>query len=395
MTLQPVQRAGDEEIAYLGAPEVVDQRVPVVVEALARVGVLEQVRAVEAGQAVRIGGEVRRHPVQQHAQSGGVRALDEAREGLRRAEARGRCEQPQRLVAPGAVERVLGHRQQFQVREAHVAGVGHQGVGEFVPRQPAIAILGLAAPTARMHLVDAHRRIERVRGAPLGRVRHRRRQRRDDGGGGRAQFGLPAVGVGLERQQAALGVEQFVLVARAGVHARQEDLPDAALAAQPHRVAPAVPEIEVADDAHARGIRCPHREAGAGYAIDLARQAAQHLEGSQVGAFGQQPGVHLAEHGAETVRVLYDSLGAVFPLHRQQPGPRFADAQPPLEQACRVSASQRAQHAAAGALEHVHRSGAGKEGAGPQRTLGVGVQPEHREGIAVAPMADQFDVPLG
>ena len=68
VALQPVQRIADQEVAHLGAAEVVDQRIPGRVEALARVGVFVQVRAVEARQSpVLVGGEVRRHPVEDQA----------------------------------------------------------------------------------------------------------------------------------------------------------------------------------------------------------------------------------------------------------------------------------------------------------------------------------------
>ena len=65
--LEPVERVGDEEVAHLAAAEIVDQRVPVVVEAEARVLVLVERRAVEAGEAVRVGREMRRHPVDDDA----------------------------------------------------------------------------------------------------------------------------------------------------------------------------------------------------------------------------------------------------------------------------------------------------------------------------------------
>ena len=98
--LQPVERVGDEEVPDLGAPEIVDQRVPVLVEAEARILVLVERGAVEAGEAVRVGREMRRHPVDDDADAGLVAAVDEAGEGLRRAEAAGRREEADRLIAP-------------------------------------------------------------------------------------------------------------------------------------------------------------------------------------------------------------------------------------------------------------------------------------------------------
>ena len=82
------------------------------------IGVFVQVGAVKLGQAVGVTREVGRHPVQDHAQTGVVRGVDKVAEVLRRAKARGGREQAQRLVAPGAVKRVLADGQQLQVGEA-------------------------------------------------------------------------------------------------------------------------------------------------------------------------------------------------------------------------------------------------------------------------------------
>ncbi|WP_415168229.1 hypothetical protein [Propionivibrio sp.] len=83
---------------------------------------------------------------------------DEIAEAFGRAEARGRRVQAERLVAPGAVERMLRDRQQFQVREAEVGGVGNQGFGEAPPVEET-AVLA-APPGTEMDFVDGDRRIQ-------------------------------------------------------------------------------------------------------------------------------------------------------------------------------------------------------------------------------------------
>ena len=95
--LQPVQSAGDQKIAHLVAAEIVDEGVPVPLKPLARVSMLVKRRAVEAREAVRIGGKMRRHPIEQHADACIVAAVDEQREFLGRAEQRVRGELAQRL----------------------------------------------------------------------------------------------------------------------------------------------------------------------------------------------------------------------------------------------------------------------------------------------------------
>ena len=56
--LGPEERAREQEAAHLEPPEVEDEAVPVRVISLARVGVLEQVRAIEEAEPVRVGGEI-------------------------------------------------------------------------------------------------------------------------------------------------------------------------------------------------------------------------------------------------------------------------------------------------------------------------------------------------
>src|SRR3546814_18346465 len=73
---------------------------------------LGEMAAVEPGEPVGIGRKVARHPVEQHAEAVLVAALDEALEIRRRAEPAGRGIEPDRLVAPRAVERVLADRHQ-------------------------------------------------------------------------------------------------------------------------------------------------------------------------------------------------------------------------------------------------------------------------------------------
>ena len=67
VALQPEQRVRRQEVRHLDAAVVVDQRAPVEMAALHRVGVLVERGAVEMAEPVRIVGEMPRHPVEQHA----------------------------------------------------------------------------------------------------------------------------------------------------------------------------------------------------------------------------------------------------------------------------------------------------------------------------------------
>ena len=128
--VEPVQRVRHQEVADLVAAVVEDLRAPVGVLAEARVGVLVQRSAVELREAVLVAREVRRHPVHDHAEAGLVAAVHEVHEVLGRAEARRGREVAHHLVTPGAVERVLGHAHQLDVRVPLLEHVRDQLVGE-------------------------------------------------------------------------------------------------------------------------------------------------------------------------------------------------------------------------------------------------------------------------
>src|SRR6185312_4471793 len=102
-----------------------------------------------------IGREMRRDPVENDAQTRAMRPIDEAGERRWLAEAAGRREQADRLVAPGCVERMLADRQKLDMSVAHPDDIRDELIGKFVVGEetPAFA----APPRAEMRLVDRHR----------------------------------------------------------------------------------------------------------------------------------------------------------------------------------------------------------------------------------------------
>ena len=124
VAVEPEQAVGEQEVGDLGASEIVDQRVPVEVPALLRVGMLVERGAVETAEPVRIVGKMARHPIEDHAEAGPMAGRDQLGKIRRRSEPAGRSEQAGRLIAPGAVERMLADRQEFHMGETHVARVG-------------------------------------------------------------------------------------------------------------------------------------------------------------------------------------------------------------------------------------------------------------------------------
>ena len=100
VALQPEQRVRHQEVDDFGAAVIVDQRAPVEVAALQRVGVLVKRGAVEMAEAVRIVGKMPGHPVEQHAKAFAMAGVDQRGKILGRAEPAGRRVQAGRLIAP-------------------------------------------------------------------------------------------------------------------------------------------------------------------------------------------------------------------------------------------------------------------------------------------------------
>ena len=385
VVLDPEQRIADQIVEHLAATEVVDQRAPVLVHAFTRVGVLVERLTVETAQPVRIGREVRWHPVNDHFQSGLMAGVDEIAAALRRTETGRRCIQAQRLIAPGTVKGVFGDRQQFDVREAQIGNVGDQRFLEPLPVREAFVF---TPPGTQMHLVDRHRRTQLVTGH-AGPARRNLRELADHRGGCRTQLGSKAVGVGLLRQEITLARTDFVLVAGSHPDARNENLPDTALATQAHRMTATIPGVEITDDADPLRIGRPHGKGHALDTVDLAQMRAEPLVRPQVRAFGEQPDVEFAEHRREAVGIL-DLLNA------SRPG----DAQPVVEQL--VASEDRGlekagmitqtgdlafgkfdENLARIRINHMNRRCTGLYAAQPQTLFGVGMQSQYGKRVAV------------
>ena len=155
IVFDPEKRIADEVVEDFASAKVVDQRSPILMHAFAWVGVFELRTSVKAAQSVFVGREVGRNPVDDDFEPGIVAGGDKITETLRRAKTCCRCVQPQRLVTPGAVKRVFGNRQEFEVRESQTDGVGNQCLRDPLPVEEAAFFV--APPGAQMHFVDRYR----------------------------------------------------------------------------------------------------------------------------------------------------------------------------------------------------------------------------------------------
>ena len=313
-------RVGDEEVAHLEPAEVEHVRAPVGLVAAARVRVLVERQPVEPGQGERVAGEVPRHPVEDDADAGLVQRVDEVLEVVRGAEPRGRGVVAGDLVAPRGAVRVLHDGQQLDVGEPEVGDVVDQVLGQ-------VAVRHALAPRAEVHLVDAHRALVRVAAGALlhpGGVGPLVAGLVDDRAGVRRALGAPRHRVGLGAHD-VVGAADLVLVDVADPDVRHEQLPDPGGADQPHRVDPAVPVVEVADDAHGLGPRRPHRERHPAHvahrAVVLVQARAEHGPQLLVTALVDQVQVDLAQGRGEPVGVVLQVLDPVGPRDERAGSP--------------------------------------------------------------------------
>ena len=393
--LEPEERAGQQEVPHLVATVVEDQRPPVGVRALPRILVLVQRRPVEARQRVRVGREVRRYPIENHADAARVQRLDERAELVRVAVPRRGREVPRDLVPPRAAEGMFRDRQQLDMREAHVRRVIRELRARFGPRQRAISLLDDASPGTDVHFVDRHRLRERV-------ARRRRalpqelaiaplvpREIVHDGRRLRRSLGAKSERVGLQQPRPAATRPDLELVARARAHLGNEELPDTGGADRSHRMQPPVPGIEVPDEGYGARGRRPHRERGPVDPVVVRRVGSEALPEPLVPALGGEVAVELAQRRREAVRV----------AQREGRAARIADLDQIAEQVLAV-VEPRLEDAAA----PVHRRDASAEvrqnrhplRVGPIRAddhaVAVGMDAEHRVRVGVIQIEQALDL---
>ena len=246
--LDPEHRGREQQVAGRNLAVVEYARAPFLVLHLERVGVFVEVRAVELHQAAAVLGEVRGHPVHDHADAGLMRLVDQIHEVFRRAVAACRGEVADDLIAPRAVERVLGQRHELDVGVAHLLDIGHQLVRQLAVGVEVAVLMHL--PRAEVALVDIDRaRIGQVVFAPVqpgGVVPLVPLDVIYLGGVARAGLGVEAVRVGLVEYIARF-CPYTVFICGIFGDMRDEFFPDALLVAH-HVVCFAVPAVEFAHD---------------------------------------------------------------------------------------------------------------------------------------------------
>lgn len=203
---------------------------------------------------------------------------------------------------------MLHDGEKFDVGVAEVLDVGNELIGEFAIGEPAIVVLGNAAPGAEMHLVGRNRRVEpillRAAGEPAGVVPAVGIEIGDDGAGGGTDFGAEAVGVGFERKNVVLRADDFVFVDGAFLEFGNEEFPDSGRAARAHGMDAAVPIIENTDEADAARGRRPDGEVNAGNSGDGAKMRAEFFVSVVVAALAHEMEIEFADEVRKGVGVV-------------------------------------------------------------------------------------------
>src|ERR1700674_4504625 len=109
---------------------------------------LEQVGAVEEGEAVTVGREVRWDPVENDGDVVLVQIVDEVHEILRSAITRRGSEVTRGLISPGAIERMFHDGEQFDVRESELIHMVGQTGRDLAISERTVLLFGDAHPGA-------------------------------------------------------------------------------------------------------------------------------------------------------------------------------------------------------------------------------------------------------
>jgi hypothetical protein len=159
-----------------------------------------------------------------------------------------------------------------------------------------------------------------------------------------------------------------------------------------HRMTPAVPVIEISDNAHAPRARRPHREGDAGHAVEDGRVRAELLVGVVVCALGQKMPIEIAQQRRETVGVV--DLGDVaVPRHLEPVGKQVGPVgQHGFEEPHGMEPLHRGRWCVGG-----HDADGGRAGHDRAHRHGRAVRclhavrPEHGEGVTMLDLRDRAD----
>ena len=180
--------------------------------------------------------------------------------------------------------------------KAHLFAIVDQLMGQFSIGNPAIVVLCLLPPTAKMDFVNTDRLVERrIGGSPIQPIRiiplvfiqvdHDRRRV-----GRNLREKSKRIGLVDDR---SVGVGNPILVMSVGTNFGNEQLPTPAIVERSHPVLAAVPSVEVTNNVDVAGVRCPNRKNDSAGRASLGKVCSQTIVNSIVGAFTKEVQVEI------------------------------------------------------------------------------------------------------
>src|SRR5713226_2279608 len=270
VALEPEHGARHQEAADFGAAVIENERLPIRMETLARIRMFVKVRAVEVGEAVRVGWEVRRNPVENHTDVLLVQVVHQVHEILRRAVAGSGSEVARGLVSPLAIEGVLHEGQELDVSKAQLARVLSKAGSNLAIGQWTIVLFGDTHPGTHVDFIHRHGRVQRVAlGAfaePVGVIPRGLEIPNDRGRSGRLLV-QKSDRVRFVHPVAVVIGDDMKLVYRSFSGAGNKAFPNARTAARLERMRTVVPPIEASDHVHISRIGRPYAEDRTLYAL--------------------------------------------------------------------------------------------------------------------------------
>ena len=236
---------------------------------LARILVFIQAGAVKSAQSVHILRKILRNPVQNNADVMRMHVIHEEHEILRIAVAGGRGKIPGGLISPRFILRMLHDRHQFHMRIPHLLNILCKKRRHLPVIVKLTSILRLL-PGSEMNFIDGHRFLFQIGsltgGYPFFIGPVEAVQIGYDGGGMRAQLCLVRIGIGFQESQSALRLD-FIFINCSFAQIRHEDFKNSGIPETTHRIAAAIPQIEVAYQADAHRVWRPDRKISSLYSV--------------------------------------------------------------------------------------------------------------------------------
>src|SRR6267378_1384821 len=134
--VEPEESVRNQVVLDFVATVVVDQRAPIGMRALTRVGMFVEMGAVELREAMRVARKMRGSPIENDADSGLMATIHKFHEFGGRAITAGGGEIAERLITPGAVEGVLHDGEQLDVGVAETFHIRDELIAKLAVGQP-------------------------------------------------------------------------------------------------------------------------------------------------------------------------------------------------------------------------------------------------------------------